>query len=432
VTPFKRLFPLTAAVVAVSMIGGSVLYAQLEGGDRGVPPIDSASTLEVTGIEVDVGGKSAEEARFEGWRLAQSRGWKALWSKTTGRPQVEAPNLPDSVLNAIVSGIIIEQEQIGPTRYVARLGLLFDRARAGQLLGVGPLAGRRSAPMLVIPVMTTASSFQTFESRNEWQKAWARFRTGGSAIDYVRPTGSGIDPLLLNVHQTKRPGRGLWRMLLDQYGAADVVVPQVHLRRLYPGGPAIGTFTARFGPDNRLLDRFTLRVENSGAIPRLLDEGVRRLDASYTRALELGVLIPDPSLIVEEPEVLNDVAEQIEAATQGRQAPVAPLEPSTAPTLPIPTGAATSVSIQVDTPTVGSVAQAEIAVSRVPGVTSALTVRPAVGGTSLMRATFAGDVAQLVAALRAQGWSVGGSGANLRISRQPAPAPAPPPAPKQE
>ena len=430
-TRLKRLFPLTAAVVAVSMIGGGVLYAQLEGGDRGVPPIDSASTLEVTGVEVDVAGKTAEEARFEGWRQAQSKGWKALWSKTTGRPLAEAPDLSDSVLNAIVSGIIIEQEQIGPTRYVARLGLLFDRARAGQLLGVGPLAGRRSAPMLVIPVMLTGSSFQTFESRNDWQKAWARFRTGGSAIDYVRPTGSGIDPLLLNVHQTKRPGRGLWRMLLDQYGAADVVVPQVHLRRMYPGGPVIGTFTARFGPDNRLLDRFMLRVENSGALPRLLDEGVRRLDASFTRALEVGVLIPDPSLIVEEPEVLNDIAEQIEAATEGRQAPLARpvLEPSTAPSAPIPTGGATAVSIQVDTPTVGSVAQAEISVSRVPGVTSALTVSPAVGGTSLMRATFTGDVAQLVAALRAQGWSVSGSGANLRISRQAAPAPAAPPPP---
>src|SRR3546814_13635750 len=73
-------------------------------------------------------------------------------------------------------------------------------------------------------------------------------------------------------------------MILDSYGAADVVVPEVHLKRLYPGGPAIGTFTARFGPDNAVLDRFTLRVENSGAIPRLLDEGVRRPDQGYTRA----------------------------------------------------------------------------------------------------------------------------------------------------
>jgi hypothetical protein len=422
----RRLIPFASLLLAVSLIGGGVLYAQLEGADRGVPPIDSASTLEVTGVDVDVSAKSSEEARYQGWRQAQSKGWKALWAKTTGQPINQAPDLSDSVLNSIVSGIIIEQEQIGPTRYIARLGVLFDRARAGQLLGVGPLAGRRSAPMLVIPVFLTGSSVQTFESRNEWQKAWARFRTGGSAIDYVRPTGSGIDPLLLNVMQTKRPGRAWWRMLLDQYGAADVVVPEVHLKRLYPGGPAIGTFTARFGPDNRVLDRFSLRVENSAAIPRLLDEGVRRLDASYTRALEFGVLTPDPTLIIEEPEVLDDAAEQIEAANEGATLPTTP---STAD-IPVPVGAATSFSLQVDTPTAAAIQQAELAVSRIPGITSALTVNPAAGGTSVMRITYVGDLGRLAAALQSQGWAVlDAGGTSLRISRGAAPpAPTAPPA----
>ena len=420
----RRLIPLASLLLAVSLIGGGALYAQLEGADRGVPPIDSASTLEVTGVDVDVSAKTGDEARFQGWRQAQAKGWKALWAKTTGQPIAQAPALSDPVLNSIVSGIIIEQEQIGPTRYIARLGVLFDRARTGQLLGVGPLAGRRSAPMLVIPVFLTGSSMQTFESRNEWQRAWARFRTGGSAIDYVRPTGSGIDPLLLNVMQTKRPGRAWWRMLLDQYGAADVIVPEVHLKRLYPGGPAIGTFTARFGPDNHVLDRFTLRVENSAAIPRLLDEGVRRLDAAYTRALGTGMLSPDPSLIIEEPEMLDAAAEKIEAANEGAAPPATP---STA-NIPVPVGAAASFSIQVETPTAGAIQQAELSVSRIAGITSALTVNPAAGGTSVMRVTYVGDLGRLAAALQAQGWAVlDAGGASLRISRQGAPTPAPEP-----
>src|SRR3546814_14622302 len=91
---------------------------------------------------------------------------------------------------------------------------------------------RRSAPMLVIPNLQTGSTRYSFEFQNEWQKAWARFRTGGSAIDYVRPTGLGIDPLLLNAAETRRPGRAWWRMILDSYGAADVVVPEVHRKRL--------------------------------------------------------------------------------------------------------------------------------------------------------------------------------------------------------
>jgi hypothetical protein len=409
-------------LIAASLAAGGALYAQLEGAERGVPPIDSASTLEVTGVEVDVTGKTSEEARFEGWKQAQSKGWKALWVKTTGNPVNQAPNLSDSVLNSIVSGIIIEHEQIGPKRYIARLGVLFDRARTGQLLGVGPLAGRRSAPMLVIPVMITGSTPYSFEFRNEWQRSWARFRTGSSPVDYVRPTGSGIDPLLLNRMQTGRPGRGWWRMLLDQYGAADVISPVVRLKRSYPGGPAIGEFTARFGPDNMVLGRFSLRVNNSAAIPRLLDEGVRRLDLLYTQALASGLLTPDPSLIIEEPEMLSDVAEQIEA---GNRIEAPQQQPSTA-VIPItPSAGVVSVTVSVDTPSQDVIQQAELGVSRVPGVTSALTTNPSVGGTSTMRVTFAGDPAALASALAAQGWTVSGSGASLRISR---PAAAAPPA----
>ncbi len=409
----RRLSPvLSVLAVASLVIGGGALYAQLEGAERGVPPIDSASTLEVTGVEVDVAAKNSEEARYEGWRQAQSKGWKALWAKTTGNPISAAPDLSDSVLNSIVSGIIIEQEQIGPGRYIARLGVLFDRARAGQLLGVGPLAGRRSAPMLVIPVMITGSTPYSFEFRNEWQKSWARFRTGNSAVDYVRPTGSGIDPVLLNAMQTRRPGRAWWRMLLDQYGTADVVTPEVHLKRLYPGGPAIGEFIARFGPDNRVLGRFKLRVENGAALPRLLDEGVRRLDGIYTRALEFGVLVPDPTLIIEEPEVISEAAEEIEAANRTAAAPA----PSTA-TIPVPVGGATAVSVRVQTPTAAAIQQAEVAVSRVAGVTMALTTSPSVGGTSVMRVTFTGDASALASALQGQGWTVEVSGNTIVMSR---------------
>ena len=406
------------ALFVLLLAGGGALYAQLEGGDRGVPPIDSSNTYEVTGVRIDVTGENADKARFEGWRRAQALGWRALWASTTKRPPSEAPQLSDSVLNGMVAGIVIEEEQIGPRRYIAQLGVLFDRARTGQLLGVQGMT-RRSAPMLVIPVMLTGSSYQTFESRNPWQRAWARFRTGASPVDYVRLTGSGVDPLLINVHQSRRPGRGWWRMLLDGYGAADILTAEVHLRRLYPGGPAIGTFFARHGPDNELIDRFTLRVERSALIPKLLDEGVRRIDLAYSRALQAGGLESDPSLIIEEPEIAEEIAEQIEKASAATALP----PPPTTPTPLVPVGGTSLISIQVPTPTAAAVGQAELSVSRVPGVTSAITTSLALGGTSVMRVTYSGDPGQLAAALSAQGWIVQGSGNTMRISRPSAPPP---------
>jgi len=401
----SRRISLVAIPVLLSLtLGAGLLYAQLDGSERGIAPIDSTSNFEVMGIDVDVVAENADRARVEGWRRAQREGWRGLWSRTTGRPPAQAPNLPDSVLNSIVSGIIIDSEQIGPRRYIARLGVLFDRARTGQMLGVQGLV-RRSAPVLVIPVMKTGSSAYSFEFQNPWQRAWAQYRTAGSPIDYVRTSGTGIDPLLLNLSQARRRGRGWWRMILDQYGAADIVVAEVDLRRVFPGGPAIGHFTARFGPDGQVLGRFTLRAANSEQLPRMLDAGVRQMDVIYTRALDAGLLRPDPSLVIIAPEVQQEIEE---AATLDYE-----LDEGT----PAPTGPVSTFSVQVDTPDAGSVQRAELSVSRVDGVTSAITTSLALGGTSIMRVTYAGDAGALQAALRAQGWRVEAVGGGLRISR---------------
>jgi hypothetical protein len=113
----------------------------------------------------------------------------------------------------------------------------------------------------------------------------------------VRPVGSGVDPLLLNAAQVGRRSRGWWRALLDQYGASDVIMPEVQLKHAYPGGPAIGRFTARYGPDAELLGTFELRVERQDQIPEMLAQGVQRMDALYVRAFNAGLLSPDPTLI---------------------------------------------------------------------------------------------------------------------------------------
>ena len=260
-----RLFrPVPLSILCVMLFAAALAFAQLERPDeRGVPPIDGSGSYEVSGVKVDVAARTSEQARSGGWREAQRKGWKMLWARVNGKPVENAPGLPDSTLDSISGGIVVEHEQIGPNRYIASLGVLFDRARAGELLGVKG-AMRRPAPMLVIPVQWTGGTPVSFESRTEWQKAWARFRSSNSPIDYVRVSGTGADPVLLNAAQTRRPGRGWWRMLLDQYGAADIVVPELILFRQWPGGPVIGRFVARHGPDATVIDQFTLTADTSG------------------------------------------------------------------------------------------------------------------------------------------------------------------------
>jgi hypothetical protein len=391
-------------ILGAIMLGlaAAALVAQMEG-ERGVPPIASGGDFQVSHVKVDVFAKDADSARKAGWRLAQRRAWQMLWTRTHGGSG--APALSDSQLEGMISGIEIEYEQAGPTRYVATLGVMFDRARTGQLLGVTGNV-MRSPPLLVIPVLWDGGSAVSYERINEWQRAWARFRTGDSAIDYVRVAGSIADPILLNAGQTGRRGRLWWRVLLDQYGAADVVIPIARLDRQYPGGPVTGTFTARYGPDNFLIGSFSLRASNDSAIPQMLDQATQRIDQLYTQALNDGRLRPDPSLIIEEPVDPN--ALEIENAAD------LPVE-----TLDMPTPAATtgSYAIQFDTPDVGSVAQGEAAVRSIAGVRSAATSSLALGGTSVMQVSFDGTVDMLRAALAAKGYNVAVSGNTLRIRR---------------
>jgi len=399
VTKFGRILLVPAGMATIGL--GAIAWAQIEGNDRGVPPIDSSANYEIGGVQVDVSAKTADQARAFGWRLAQRRGWKLLWGRVNNAPPEQAPNLSDGQLDQMVAGVSIEDEKIGPHRYIARLGVLFDRGRAAELLGIRA-AGVRSVPMLVIPVMWSSGAPQSFERRTEWQKAWARFRSGGSPIDYVRPVGSGLDPLLLNIAQAGRPGRGQWRNLLEQYGAADIVVPIVKLERRWPGGPVAAVFEAYHGPDGQLLARFALRCDNSDAMPAMLDEGVRRLDEAYAAALRDGRLNADTSLAVE-PEEVPALPEE------------APIEASASPVALA--GAASTAIVQVDTPDDAARAAVEGALRGVPGVRSVRVDSLALGGVSLMRVGFDGDPQAFRAALQAAGFTVEDTGGGLRLRR---------------
>lgn len=380
------------------------MVAQIDG-ERGINPIDSSQDFEVTNVKVDVSAKTAEAARLGGWREAQRRAWRALWAKTNGG---SAPGLSDSQLDGIVAGIVVENEQMGPTRYVATLGVLFDKVRAGQILGVSGTI-RRSAPLLVLPVQWSGGTAMAFEGRTDWQRAWARFRSGDSPIDYVRPSGTGSDPLLLNYGQTSRPGRRWWRMILDQFGAADVLMPQVRLERLWPGGPVIGHFSARYGPDARLLENFVLRVESSAALPAMMDAGVRRMDEIFSIALAAGRLRPDSSLIIEQPVLPEELAEELAPALEVDESATIQDAPSAGPTR--------TFTVQFPTPDVASVSSTEGAVRGIPGVRAASTGSLALGGISVMRVAFSGDADALEAALEARGFRVSQGGGVLRISR---------------
>ena len=408
--------PLVLALLFLFALAGAgaAVHAQLESGERGILPIDSSGTLEVGGIHVDVGGKDSMSARYSGWRVAQREGFKKLWSITHKRPASEAPRLPDSTLDDIVSAINVEREQIGPDRYIADLGIQFDRARAAPYLGVEGGEIRRSIPMLIMPILVTGGTATSVELRNGWQRAWAQFRTNQSPIDYVRVSGMGVDPLLVNAAQVTRPGRGWWRNLLDLYGAADILIAEVQLQRLYPGGPARARFIARHGPDHEIIGGFTLIAQSGEKVDDMLALGVRRMDALFAEALAAGRLQRDPSLDLPPPPIEELPEEETEEAG--------------------PSGNAFQVQVTGRDVTVYNFAMAHL--RTMSGIASASPQQINPGGTSYILVNYSGGISDLAAALGARGWAVEVSGTVVRIrsnsDRPPALPPPPlPPSPTQ-
>ena len=389
-----------ALLVALFAVGPARLLAQIEG-ERGIIPVASTSDIEVTMVEVNTTGSNAEEARMNGWQEAARK----AWAKAGG------PSMGDGQIQGMVSAVVIEREQIGPRRYVATLSVVFDRARAGQFIG-GSNGGRaHSSPLLVIPVLHSGGTSQVFEVKGQWQKAWAEFRAGTSPIDYVRPSGGGGDSLLITAGQPGRRSRAWWRNVLDQFGAADVIMPEARLERQWPGGPVRGVFTARYGPDNQFIESFTLTANDEAGVPKMLAEAAVRIDQIYARALAEGRMKPDTTLNVRQ-GLDPGLAALIAAGNAPEQAPDAArptASPSATPSptaTPIKAAEVRTFTVQFASPDAAAVDSAMGAVRGSPGVKGASTTSLAVGGTSVMRVTYEGDIGTLADALRARGFKV--------------------------
>jgi len=412
-------FPMLALLVALASLLAAT-QATAQRGQRAADALPKAKEntsgdpvaigggggLIVGGVAVDVGGKTPIDARLNGWREAQRLAWPALWARLSGQPAGTAPRMSDSALDGIVSAIEVEREQIGPTRYVASLAVVFDRVRASSYLG-RYAALSSSPPFLLLPVLQDAATRQAHESESPWLAAWARLRAGESPIDYVRIQPTPGDIILLNAWQSERRHLFLWRALIDRYQVADVLIPELILERTYVGGPVSGLLIVRFGTSGRELGRVQLN-NRAGDIGGLADTAVREADKMYVAALRAGNLLPDPNLL------LPDV-------------PLAELEDS-GPVLGGDFGGmeAGGLRVRVPTPDDATLQAIQRTVAGTPGVGGVRLQSFVLGGESVLEVISLVSVADLRQALDARGLRLDGGVLRRRAADEPPLAPIAP------
>ena len=379
------------------------------------------SAYSIGGIDVDVVGPNTQAARMAAFRIAQRKAWPVLWSRLTGAPEAQAPRLTDSQLDSMVSGIESQGERFSTTRYIARLGVVFDRSRAAPYLGATG-AGLHSPPMLLLPKLVDGGVAKLYHAKTPWLAAWNRFRETVTPLDYVLASGSPGDNMLLTGWQVHRPDRESWRNILTRFDTVQVLTAEARLTRSWPGGPINGLFIARAGPDAGELGRFTLSAASPEGLDAMLDTAVRQIDMIYAGALRDGRLQSEPDLSQELAPLLS----------------TGPLIGAPSSTVAAEPGAITStLELLVPTPDAATAANVEAELRGTPGIASVTTTSLSLGGTSQILISFNVSRPTLDYNLDGKGLRLTNNNGQTVLRRRlpdeaPLPAPPPPVAPKPE
>jgi hypothetical protein len=276
----------------------------------------------VEGIEVDVKGPTAEDARVGAFREAAKRAWPKLWDKLADPSQVgKAPKMDDAALARIVTAVDVANENMSATRYIARISVSFDPgAVRAALARVGAAAGLSSTtPMLLLPVLLDGGAVYVYESNNIWARAWARIPLLRSKINYVRPDGTVADRILLSGAEILSRDEEALRSLNSRYRTKDSVIALARLTRSYPGGPIDGEFTAIMGVTQNTLGTVRVRKALEADLPALLDEAIIALDGLFNAALSKGALTTTaPGRLIGSAQAIGNLEFDIETPNANR------------------------------------------------------------------------------------------------------------------
>lgn len=244
-----------------------------------------ADMFSVDGIDVDVVGPTAEDARIGAFREAAKRGWGKLWDKLVDPSyRGKAPSISNADVYRVVSAFDVSNERMSSKRYIARFAITFDpgAVRSALARGGAGYTQARNRAMLLIPLLEDGGAASVYEADSIWAQAWGKFPLIRSTVEYIRADGTLADTVMLNPAVARYRSAEALQTLLNRYRADGTVVAKAVLTRSYPGGPVSGRFLAFTATDPRPLDQFILSRPSDAQLDDMLQEAVRRMDVAFS------------------------------------------------------------------------------------------------------------------------------------------------------
>src|SRR5437879_5163750 len=179
-----------------------VLLAAATGGASA--QVASGNSYTVGGVEVDVAGADAIQARQQGIRDAQRRAVGLLVERMVApEDRARVPPVDNAKLEGMIRGVEFARERSSANRYVATLNVVFSAEPVNAWLREGGIsvAETVSRPALVIPLWKSKNGVEALDDHNAWRDAWRTLDTSGSAVPVTLVRGDQLDQNAVSVEE---------------------------------------------------------------------------------------------------------------------------------------------------------------------------------------------------------------------------------------
>ena len=217
--PIGRVFS-TIAAALLAVLAASMALAQSPGG----------TGYDVTGVDVDVTGADAVQARQQGIREARRRALRLLTDRmVSAEDRARLPQVDDTQLENMVRGVEFVRERTAPGRYIATLNVVFvPDAVKSYLTGAGArVVETVSRPALVIPLWKGSAGVEPLDDRNAWREAWRQLDSAGSAVPVTLLRGDPTDQNAISAEEAYVGDLSALSRLNERYRAPTIIVATV-------------------------------------------------------------------------------------------------------------------------------------------------------------------------------------------------------------
>ena len=142
------------------------------------------------------------------------------------------PVLPPEQVDALVSSVDIQQEQVTATAYTGQLAISFLPSGIAQVLKARniPYTDQISPPLIIVPVYERAGARQLWETPNAWDSAW-RARVGAQGlVTTTMARGDPSEQLVISADQAVGGDSARIQALAQNYDARGAIVALAKFR----------------------------------------------------------------------------------------------------------------------------------------------------------------------------------------------------------